>query len=455
MCTYKSYFDKNNTIILGSEINTSKNQVTEIVYGSDSNIHSRFIFKLDLNNLLNKIEKQEISEDKIISHKLKLFNTINGIDGFSGKPINQSESRIRATSFKLIVFRIDEEWDEGVGYDILFNKDFLNNPSSKSPSNWFKKKTNENWDVEGVYSGNTENILSVIDFDNGDENIDIDITEYINNIIFNGYENNGIGIKFIDEIETIKSNKLFSTAFHTKYTSTIFEPYLETTFDLNISDDRNNFKLDELNKLYFYAKRGQNFLDINPIFVKIYNHKFELINIFDSSNINKHSKGVYFIELNLNSEENIDSVIYTDEWVFELNGEEKSIQNEFYLIENSLNYMIETVIPKNILNVTFSGILNKQKIKRGEEFVLDFIIKKLYNQNNSIPLNLEYRIFIPQSGRTELEVIPFTKVNRAPNKHFILLDTSFFIPSIYRLEIKLNNIDYTLNYEPIEFTVVN
>jgi hypothetical protein len=455
MCTYKSYFEKNNTIILNSEINTSKNQVTEIVYGGNPNLHSRFIFKINLDNLINKINKQEISSDRLISHKLKIFNTINGIDGFSGKPINKSESRLRATSFKLLIFNIEKDWDEGVGYDILFNRDFLKNPKSKSASNWFKRKTNENWNFEGVYSGTTENIISIIDFDNGDENIDVDITHYINNILYNGYENNGMGIAFVEDIENLSEDFLYSVGFHSKYTSTIFEPYLETTFDLNILDDRNNFKLDHLNRLYFYAKRGQNFMDITPLSVNLYNHKFELIDVIQSNDIKKQLKGIYYIDLELNSENNVDSVIYTDEWIFKLNGEEKTIQNEFYLIEDNTNYMLEMVIPKNIINITFSGILNKQKIKRGEEIILDLIIKKLYNQNNSTPLNIEYRVYISQSNKTDFEVIPYTKVNRAPNKYFILLDTSIFIPTIYRLELKLNNIDYTLNYETIEFTVID
>ena len=455
MCLYKSYFEKNNTIIFNSEINTSKNQVTELIYGGNPNLFSRYIFKINLNNIIDKINKQEISKERVLSHKLKIFNTINGLDGFSGKPINQSESRVRASSFKLILFKINEEWDEGSGYDILFNRDFLRNPSNKSASNWFNRKTTEPWDFEGIYSGTTENIITTIDFDNGDENIDVDITDYINNILYDGYENNGLGIAFIEDIESITSDILFSTAFHTKYTSTVFEPYLESVFDLTILDDRNNFKLDENNRLYFYAKRGQNFLDIIPLSVNLYNHKFELIDVIESSNIKKQVKGVYYIDLNLKSTEHIDSVIYTDEWVFLLNNEEKSIQNEFYLIEDKTNFMLETVIPKNIINITFSGILNKQKIKRGEELIIDLIIKKLYKQDNSSPLNLSYRVYIPQSNRTELEVIPTTKVNRAPNKNFILLNTSFLIPTIYRLELKLNNIDYTLNYQEIEFTVID
>jgi hypothetical protein len=456
MCIYKSYFEKNNTIISDSRINTAKNQVSEIVYGGIPNIHSRYIFKINLDNLISKIETQEIDDDKIISHRLILYNTINDLNKYIGADFNKEVvKRKRASSFQLILFDIDEDWHEGSGYDITFNPLSLKNPKNTSPSNWFDKKTNEDWYFNGIYSGDTYNIIDVIDFDNGDENIDVDITEYINNIIYNGYENNGLGLAFRYDIEQTLDDTLYSVAFHTKYTNTIYEPHLVTTFNTTILDDRNNFKLDHLNKLYFYAKNGQNFLDITPIKVNIYNNKYQLIEVFDQNDIVKQTKGIYYIEFELRSDENVDSVLYSDEWEFELNNEIKKIENEFYLIENGYNFYIQNVLSKNILNLTLRGILNKQKIKRGQELIIDIIIKKLYNQDNSMPFDFEYRIYIPQSGKTELEIIPFTKINRAPNKYFILMDTTIFIPSTYRIQVKLNNVDYTLNFEEIEFTIID
>jgi hypothetical protein len=456
MCIYRSYFEKNNTIIYNSSINTAKNQVTEIVYGNDPNIYSRFIFKLNLDNLIDKITKQEITEDQIVSHKLNIYNTINELNQYIGSEIEYNINRKRASSFELILFEITEDWDEGSGYDISFNKLILNKPKNISPSNWFYKKTNEEWDTTGIYDENTVlNIISTISFDNGDENINVDITEYVNNILYNQYENNGIGIAFREDIEQLTDSKLNSVAFHTKYTSTIFEPNLETVFDIVIKDDRNNFKLDQLNRLYLYAKRGQEFFDITPIDVKIYNHKYELIETIHANNIKKQLKGIYYIELELDSDTNIDSVIYNDEWTYEINNIEKNIENEFYLIDNNTNSFIESMQRKNNINVTISGLLQDQKIKRGEQIILDLIIKKLYNQNNTEPYNFKYRIYIPQSNRTELEIIPFTEVNRAPNKYFIILDTTIFIPQKYVLELKLNNIDYNLNFDNINFTVVN
>lgn len=456
MCIYKSYFEKNNTIVYNSELNTAKNQVTEIVYGSNPNIYSRFIFKINLTSLIDKITNEEITADKILSHKLKLFNTINELNQYIGADIGYNIDRVRASSFELILFEISEDWDEGSGYDISFDSLSLSRPKKKSPSNWFNKKTNSPWITSGIYDEfNPINIIDTINFDNGDENIDIDITDYINDIIYSGTTNNGLGLAYTFELEELTDTKLNSVAFHTKYTNTYFEPHLETLFNLVIKDDRNCFKLNEDNRLYLYAKRGQEFLNINPIAVNIYNHKYELFESIDSSNIVKQSKGIYYINLSLSSNEHIDSVIYNDEWIYELDGEQKSIENEFYIIENNTNFLIETVLPKNIINVSLSGIFQDQKIKRGENLILDLIIKKIYKQTNSIPLNFEYRVYIQKSNDKQFEVIPFTEVNRAPNKYFIKLDTSILIPHKYFLEIKLKNIDYTLNYKNVQFIVVD
>jgi hypothetical protein len=456
MCIYKSYFEKNNTIIYNSQINTAKNQVTEIVYGSNPNIFSRYIFKINLDNLLNKISSEEVFQDKIVSHKLKIFNTINELNQYIGSDIGYNIDRVRASSFELILFEINEEWDEGSGYDISFDKLSLLRPRKKSPSNWFYKKTNEEWITNGIYDeSNPINVIDIIRFDNGDENINIDVTDYINDIIYSGSTNNGLGLAFNFDIENLTDTKLNSVAFHTKYTNTYYEPFLETIFDLVIKDDRNNFKLNENNRLYLYAKRGQDFFNINPINVNIYNHRYELVDSIDNTQIIKQSKGVYYIELNLNTDENIDSVIYYDEWIYEQNEQQKSVENEFYLIENNSNFLLEFIQPKNIINVSLSGILQDQKINRGDNLILDLIIKKIYKQDNSIPLNFEYRVYIEKSNNKQFEIIPFTEVNRAPNKYFIKLDTQILIPYKYKLEIKLKNVDYTLNYNTIDFIIVD
>jgi hypothetical protein len=52
MSYFRSYFEKNNTIIKNSQVNTAKNPTTEIFYGSG---FSKFLFKVDFTDLISKV----------------------------------------------------------------------------------------------------------------------------------------------------------------------------------------------------------------------------------------------------------------------------------------------------------------------------------------------------------------------------------------------------------------
>ena len=59
MSTHRSYFSKNNTILNNSFTNTGKAPYTELYFGSANDVistygFSRFIFDLDLTELINK-----------------------------------------------------------------------------------------------------------------------------------------------------------------------------------------------------------------------------------------------------------------------------------------------------------------------------------------------------------------------------------------------------------------
>ncbi len=60
MSDHRSYFSRNNTIVFNSEVNTGRNPVTELFFGSNfpaigTKSFSRFIFDLDLEPLQQKI----------------------------------------------------------------------------------------------------------------------------------------------------------------------------------------------------------------------------------------------------------------------------------------------------------------------------------------------------------------------------------------------------------------
>ena len=62
-----------------------------------------------------KINNGDLVINQNTKHYLKMTNTIFGDEGLKGQ--NRTTGRNRATSFDLIVFKISEFWDEGLGFD--------------------------------------------------------------------------------------------------------------------------------------------------------------------------------------------------------------------------------------------------------------------------------------------------------------------------------------------------
>lgn len=112
MSYFRSYFEKNNTIIKNSQVNTAKNPTTEIFYGSG---FSKFIFKIDFDDLKSKIDNGEYVVTTGTTHTLHLTNTIFGDETFLGA--KRGTGRQRTNSFDLILFKVPEFWDEGLGFD--------------------------------------------------------------------------------------------------------------------------------------------------------------------------------------------------------------------------------------------------------------------------------------------------------------------------------------------------
>ena len=69
MGIYRTYFDKNNTIIKDSEVNTGRNQVSELYFGETI---SRFLFYCSFDELKSKVDSKEIILENNVKHYLKI-----------------------------------------------------------------------------------------------------------------------------------------------------------------------------------------------------------------------------------------------------------------------------------------------------------------------------------------------------------------------------------------------
>lgn len=437
MSYFRSYFEKNNTLIKNTQVNTSKNPTTEIFYGS---AYSRFIFKIDMVELLSMINNGDLVVDDNTRHYLKMTNTIFGDEGLKGQ--NRQTGRDRATSFRLELFEITEDWNEGYGFDYEdAGYDFTsgNKTFSEVPSNWFKKNTLSDWQTQGAYIG-TGTTLSIVEFDNGNENLNVDITDYVNGILTGNTTNHGIGIKFVDDYEVLNADTDRSVAFFTKYTQTFFEPFMESVFDDRINDNRQDFVEKIYQNLYLYITKGTNFYDLDelPTVDILDNTNTPILGLSDITTT-KIKKGVYQVTFG------IDGDLFTcdgkrffyDNWTnLSIDGASLSdVKQKFIPKPFSSKYTIgENQTELNRYSIQYFGINQNEKVKRGELRKIVVSFRSINSPKTVLFDEVYYRMFIKE-GRVDVMVHDWTQIDKT-NENSFMLDTSYLIPREYFLEIK-------------------
>jgi hypothetical protein len=113
------------------------------------------------------------------------------------------------------------------------------------------------------YSG-----LTIVDrqhFEFGNEDVHFDMTDEINGILFGSITGvTGWGIAYVPEIENITGlTETYSVGFFTRHTQTFYQPFLQTTYDDLILDNRNTFVTNRTNKLYLYAFANGDYINLD------------------------------------------------------------------------------------------------------------------------------------------------------------------------------------------------
>jgi hypothetical protein len=225
--------------------------------------------------------------------------------------------------------------------------------------------------------------------------------------------------------------------------------------DDNILDDRNYFYLDKDNNLYLYTNYNENLTGTSVNNVTIYDHNDNIYMVISGTSIINIGNGIFKININIPSDTYPDAIIFRDVWNVTMNNKIKEINNQFYLISED-NYYIDDSFNFSNYYFSFFGIKEKEKINSDSIRKIKVKVKELYpNQNNFIPLDIEYRIFYTVGAKYEIDVIPFTKVNRTNYGYDINLDTSWLIPQDYKIQLRLKNGFYYENKETLNFTIVS
>lgn len=458
----RTYFDKNNTLVANDFVNTARNPVAELYYGGGSTSagFTRFIFHFDETRLRNLYTGGTYPDLTKLTHTLRLTNTAI----FDEELLNKNMSgKARASSFDLIVFTLNQPFDEGVGYDFTNCTALYGNCSiSNQPSNWYSAQTGTAWSGgNGVYSGSPSGItIATQHFDLGNENFEVDITSYVNGLL-TGNTNYGLGIAYTPFYENLETVDLNYVGFFTRHTQTYYEPFINTVYNNDILDDRNNFYLDKPNKLYLYVNLAGNptNLDVLPT-VTIFDNEEAQFSSYTQSQITHVTKGVYSIDIMVPTVDNItDEYLYNDVWSgIIINGVARpDISLNFELRDSLEYYNIGDVdmLPRPTA-IAIAGIRSQEKIKRGDirKVIVSARIPYTIDQEQKMS-SLKYRLYVTE-GQNEYTVIDYQPVQIAANYNYFLLDTQSLIPGTYYLDIQVeSNLEVNTLRNVLNFDIVS
>lgn len=451
------FLDKCNTIIEDSEYNTGCNPVAELNVGNNV---SRILTHFNI----DEIKKEPNNEHTKYFLKMTNCGGIN-LPTINEELFNNCILKKRASSFDIIAFRIPSEWDEGRGFD--YNGDVVKGPNqvlTTEGSNWYYSKTGIEWDEYGVYRNRTlledynnkfgvnknSVIIGVQHFDNGAENLNIDITTYVNDVLNGKIENNGIGLAFAPFYENEMAENRFIT-FFTNHTNTFFLPYVEIINKDVISDNRANFHIGVKNKLYFFVSDNGAYMDLDEMPICTINDK-----VYD---VKKFSPGVYYVEVEFNKNDVEANTILSDIWSnIKINGNEiDDVEMEFVVlpIESKITLGKHNTFESNIYPQLYN-INDCEKIKIGDirEVMVDFIEEYSYGKK-CIPTSSEYRIYVKEGDR-EIDIFPYQAIERRYDQHMFIINTNDLIPNTYYIDVKVARGRDVKHYNNIlKFIIVN
>tara|TARA_R110000744_G_C19369132_1_gene562279 strand:+ start:5353 stop:6927 length:1575 start_codon:yes stop_codon:yes gene_type:complete len=251
----------------GSGANAGASDVLEVfsIYGrisSASQELSRVLIKFPTTGIASDRTAGTIPASGSVSFYLKLFNA--------------QHSRTTPIEYKLNVAAVTEDWEEGIGLDLLGYKD-LN--KGQIGSDWVQRKKGSDWGMIGGSYREDSDYLYTTHLSGGLENIEVNITPLVERWLAGTQTNYGVNVRLSASYEASASetyagidssvitnsagarDSYYTKRFFARGTQYFFKrPAIEARWDSSIKDDRANVYFsssrapaaDNLNKIYFY-----------------------------------------------------------------------------------------------------------------------------------------------------------------------------------------------------------
>jgi hypothetical protein len=310
------------------------------------------------------------------------------------------------------------------------------------------------------YSGLT--IIARQHFDLGNEDINMDMTDEINGVLSGSITGvTGWGIAYVPAVENITGlTDSYSVAFFSKYTQTFYQPYLLTTYDDLIEDDRNQFLKSQVNKLYLYVYQNGDLVNLDSTpFVSIEDRDGVVINGLTGLTTCLRTKGVYEVVIPNSFSGYPTPCLFYDVWYgLQINGQPlPNVQNQFVLQQYTAGIQIgSTSKEPQKYGFDFYGILQNENILTSDIRKVGVTIKKAYTaQQVLLDVSAFYRVYVKE-GTTEVQVQDWTPINRTPNEYYFMFDMRDKIPNQYYVDIQVNTSGEKDTYKKqLTFQIVN
>ena len=247
---------KDNLITRASSSNMGASDILEVfsIYGQASTS------SLEKARVLVQFPTSEISTDRTNS-TIPASGSVN----FVLKMSNAEHSSTTPENFILSVHVITSaSWDEGYGIDMETYK-------NTGASNWVSSSTGNAWNTEGA-DYLTSSYAKHVSFGKGTENLEVDISDIVEDWLDSSIPNYGLLVKLSGSNEDGSLEKSFYTKrFFARSSHHFFKrPNIEARWDGSTQDDRNNIirssslapAADNLNNIYLYNKVRGNLRDI-------------------------------------------------------------------------------------------------------------------------------------------------------------------------------------------------
>lgn len=168
------------------------------------------------------------------------------------------------SKFTLSINAVSGSWDEGIGLDMESYKD-------KDSVNWISSSYGNTWTTEGGDFYNSPQFNKY--FENGTEDLEVDITDVVEQWLSGTLPNNGLLLRMSSSIED-GVDSYYTKKFSSRTSEYFFKkPWIECRTDSAIKDDRAKFYAynefvpleDNYNTIYIYNRFRGNLYDFPEI----------------------------------------------------------------------------------------------------------------------------------------------------------------------------------------------